>query len=117
MTADDSASCVFCRITRRELPATILYEDDLVVAFRDMAPKAPTHFLVVPRQHLPGLSHSRTGDEPLLGHLWVTVARLARELDIESYRTVTNDGAEAGQSVFHLHVHVLAGRRFSWPPG
>ncbi|KAA0253644.1 MAG: histidine triad nucleotide-binding protein [Acidobacteria bacterium] len=117
MTAADTSSCVFCRIVRKEVPARIVHEDDLVVAFHDVAPKSPTHILVIPRQHLPGLSHSRTGDEPLLGHLYVTAARLAREMDIASYRTVTNDGADAGQSVFHLHVHLMAGRRFGWPPG
>jgi histidine triad (HIT) family protein len=110
-------SCIFCKISRKEIPSSPVFEDDLVYAFRDLAPEAPTHVLVVPKQHLSGLSDARTGDEPLLGHLFLTVARIAREADITAYRTVVNDGRAAGQSVFHLHVHLLAGRPFKWPPG
>lgn len=117
MHHDESASCPFCKVVRREVPAAIVHEDDQVLGFEDIAPKAPTHLLFVPKVHLPGLSHARTGDEPLLGHLFVTIARFARENDLKSYRTVTNDGAQAGQSVFHMHVHVLAGRAMRWPPG
>jgi len=111
--------CIFCRIVDGQATAKIVFEDATVVAFEDLNPQAPVHLLVVPRRHLPSLKEATAEDEPLLGHLFTVAARLARErgLETKGYRTVINNGAEAGQSVFHLHVHVLGGRVFRWPPG
>ena len=111
--------CIFCRIVDGQATAKIVFEDATVVAFEDLNPQAPVHLLVVPRRHLPSLKEATAEDEPLLGHLFTVAARLARErgLETKGYRTVINNGAEAGQSVFHLHVHVLGGRLFRWPPG
>lgn len=112
-------SCIFCRIVNRQTPAKIVYEDESVVAFEDVNPQAPVHLLVVPRKHLPSLQDFNVEDEPLLGHLFTVAARLAgeRQLDAKGYRAVINNGSWAGQSVDHLHVHVLGGRVFHWPPG
>lgn len=110
---------VFARILRGEIPAEVLYEDDLCLAFHDVAPQAPTHFLVIPKRELSTLSDVSPSDEQLLGHLLVTAAKVARDLGVEEggSRVVINNGAGAGQTVFHLHVHVLAGRALAWPPG
>lgn len=112
------SDCIFCRIVRGETPARIVYQDDDVTAFHDLHPQAPTHVLIVPNRHIAGVAQVEPGDEPVLGKI-VTVARqLAEEMDIvEGYRLVINNGSLAGQSVFHLHVHLLGGRRLSWPPG
>lgn len=111
--------CIFCRIIDRQVAAKIVLEDELAVAIEDIHPQAPIHLLVIPRIHLPSLNEASAGDEPLLGHLLTLAARLARERGLEGkgYRTVINNGAWAGQSVYHLHVHVLGGRVFHWPPG
>jgi histidine triad (HIT) family protein len=111
--------CLFCRIIDGKIPAKIVYQDDSAVAIEDIHPQAPVHLLVIPRQHLPSLKEARAEDELLLGHLHQVASQLARERALESggYRTVINNGAGAGQSVFHLHVHVLGGRHFHWPPG
>jgi len=111
--------CIFCRIVDGQATAKIVFEDETVVAFEDLNPQAPVHLLVVPRQHLPSLEEAAAEDEPLLGHLFMVAAHLARErgLETKGYRTVINNGPGAGQSVFHLHVHVLGGRVFRWPPG
>jgi histidine triad (HIT) family protein len=111
--------CIFCRIAQREAPARIIYEDESVVAFEDLNPQAPVHVLVVPRKHLVSLNEMAADDEALVGHLHTVASRLARERGVEGngYRTVINNGTGAGQSVFHLHVHVLGGRAFHWPPG
>ena len=112
-----SADCLFCRIVRREIPATFVYEDEHCVAFRDIGPQAPTHILVVPRQHISTLDD--VNDPLLIGRVMIAAQQIARkEKIVESgYRTVINTNAGAGQSVFHLHVHVLGGRRMTWPPG
>ncbi|HZO99723.1 MAG TPA: histidine triad nucleotide-binding protein [Terriglobia bacterium] len=112
-------TCVFCRIVARQAPAKIVYEDDLVVAFEDLHPQAPVHILIVTRKHLISLKDATAEDEPLLGRLFIVAARLARERGLEGkgYRTVINNGSWAGQSVFHIHVHLLGGRVFRWPPG
>jgi histidine triad (HIT) family protein len=112
-------SCLFCRIVEGAAPGKIVYTDEWVVAIEDIHPQAPVHLLVIPRRHLPSLKEARREDEPLLGRLLTVAAQLARERGLESkgYRTVINSGAFAGQSVFHLHVHVLGGRVFRWPPG
>jgi histidine triad (HIT) family protein len=111
-------NCLFCRILDGQSPSKIVYEDESVVAFEDIHPQAPVHLLVVPRKHLPSLKEATPEDATLIGHLLVVAAGLARERNIEKgYRTVINNGTWAGQSVFHLHVHVLGGRVFHWPPG
>ena len=108
---------LFGRIARGEIAADLVYQDDRCLAFRDIDPKAPTHLLVIPRKPIARLSEAEPGDEPLLGHLLLVAARVAREAGLSDFRLVANDGAGAGQSVFHLHVHVLGGRPFRWPPG
>ncbi len=112
-------SCIFCRIIARHAPAKIVHEDDLVVAIEDVNPQAPVHFLVIPREHLPSLKEATRQHEAVLARLLTVAAQLARERGLESkgYRTVINTGPLAGQSVFHLHVHVMGGRVFRWPPG
>jgi len=110
---------VFARILRKEIPAQLLHEDEHCIAFRDAAPQAPAHFLVIPRRPIARLADAGPGDTALLGHLLQTAAALARRLGLADggFRVVVNSGAGAGQSVFHLHVHVLGGRDFGWPPG
>ena len=112
-----SADCLFCRIVRREIPATVVHEDEHCVAFRDIGPKAPTHILVIPRQHIATLDD--VTDPLLIGRLMIAAAEIARteKLVEAGYRTVINTNAGGGQTVFHLHVHVLGGRRMTWPPG
>jgi histidine triad (HIT) family protein len=112
-------NCVFCRIVAGQAPARLVYEDETVVAIEDLHPQAPVHLLVMPREHLPSLKEVTRAQESLLGRLLTVAAKLAKERGLESkgYRTVINTGAFAGQSVLHLHVHVLGGRAFHWPPG
>jgi histidine triad (HIT) family protein len=102
---------------RKEIPASLVHEDEASVAFRDISPKAPTHILVVPKAHLERLSLAGEADVPLLGRLMRTAAQVAKKEGLTDYRLVVNDGAGAGQSVFHLHLHLMGGRAFSWPPG
>ncbi len=109
---------IFARIINKEIPTDIIYEDDQCVAFRDVNPQAPVHFLVVPRKPIAGLQDLTAGDEGLVGHIHGVITRLAEQEGIaEGYRVVTNSGSSAGQSVFHLHFHVLGGRPMRWPPG
>jgi diadenosine tetraphosphate (Ap4A) HIT family hydrolase len=110
------ADCLFCRIVAGEIPSKKVYEDDAVFAFEDIAPKAPTHLLVVPRKHVARLADAGE-DEALLGMLLARVARIARDRGLSDFRLVVNNGEGVGQSVFHLHFHVLAGRSMGWPPG
>jgi histidine triad (HIT) family protein len=115
---DPSSDCLFCRILRGEIPATKVYEDPYVVAFEDINPQAPTHVLVIPKKHFAGLKEAKTEDAELIGRCHLAAAEIARQRNIErGYRTVLNVGPGAGQSVFHLHVHLLGGRELSWPPG
>lgn len=111
--------CIFCRIVARRAPAKIIHEDKDVLAIEDVNPQAPVHFLVIPREHLPSLKEANPQHESLLGRLLTVAAQIARErgLEAKGYRTVINNGPVAGQSVFHLHVHVMGGRVFRWPPG
>jgi len=112
------SDCIFCRIVRGEAQARIVYQDDEVTAFHDLHPQAPVHLLIVPNRHIVGLAHVKPEDGPLLGRLLTVARRLAEEMDVaEGYRLVINNGSPAGQSVFHLHVHLLGGRRLDWPPG
>lgn len=108
---------IFSKIIRREIPADILYEDDEALAFRDIQPCAPVHFLVIPKRHLRNVGAAAPGDEALLGHLLRVAAEVARAEGLSAYRVVTNNEAGAGQSVFHLHLHVVGGRALHWPPG
>ncbi len=110
---------IFSKIIRRELPATIVYEDDHVVAFRDIAPQAPVHILIVPKKPIPTLNDATEDDCWLLGHILLVAQRLARQeqIDQHGYRLVINTNSEAGQTVFHLHCHLLGGRSMQWPPG
>jgi histidine triad (HIT) family protein len=109
---------IFTKIINREIPAEIVYEDDLCLAFKDINPQAPVHLLLIPKKPIAKLSDATAEDHRLLGHLMVKAGVIAQEQGgSDSFRLVINNGAEAGQEVFHLHLHLLAGRRFSWPPG
>jgi histidine triad (HIT) family protein len=112
-----SENCLFCRIARGEIPAAIVYQTEDVVAFRDIDPRAPTHVLIIPREHVASLDEAK--DPRMLGELLLAAAEIARKEGLlpEGYRTVVNTGAGAGQSVFHVHAHLLGGRKFTWPPG
>ena len=112
------ADTIFSRIIRREIPARIEYEDDLCLAFHDVAPQAPVHLLVIPKQPIPSLVEVTDADKPLLGHLMAVASSVARKLGLDDgYRLVVNCGRDGGQTVHHLHVHLLGGRSLSWPPG
>ena len=114
MTAD----CLFCRIIAGEIPAAIVHRDDQLTAIRDINPAAPTHFLVLPNRHIGSVADAGAGDQDLLGALLLAGARLAQQAGLDGgYRLVINTGADAGQSVHHLHLHVLGGRAMHWPPG
>ncbi len=106
-----SENCIFCRIVNREIPSTNVYEDDNFLAFRDIKPAAPVHLLVIPKKHIARLSEAGAEDAALLGQFMLTVGHIAREQNLESYRLIINDGAGAGQTVFHLHAHILSGRQ------
>jgi histidine triad (HIT) family protein len=114
-----SKDCIFCKIVAGEIPAAKVYEDERALAFRDINPQAPTHALVIPRAHIASLNEAGESDEALLGHLLLVAARIAGEAGHaeRGFRTVVNTNADAGQSVFHVHVHVLGGRTLTWPPG
>lgn len=110
--------CLFCRIVAGEIPAAKLHEDDLVLAIRDIGPKAPTHLLLMPRAHVASAAELTEADGPMLGRLFEVAARLAADAGLErGWRLVSNVGPDAGQSVPHLHVHLLGGREMGWPPG
>ena len=113
-----SADCLFCKIAAKEIPSKVVYEDDDVFAFEDIGPQAPTHVLIIPRKHFASLGEATPEDQAVLGKLQLVAAELARKLKLANgYRTVVNTGEGAGQSVFHLHLHLLGGRAFRWPPG
>lgn len=113
------ADCVFCQIAEGSLPSTRVYEDDYVIAFRDLNPQAPTHVLVIPKQHIPGISDPAAEDGETLARLFIAANTVAREQGIaeSGYRLIFNQGRDAGQAVAHLHLHVLGGRPLGWPPG
>ena len=113
------SSCIFCRIASGEIPATVVYEDEHVVGFRDLNPQAPTHVLVVPRRHIATLNDIDAADAELVGRMYLAAKAVATADGIaeRGYRTVFNCNADAGQTVFHLHLHVLGGRLMDWPPG
>ncbi len=109
---------IFGKIIRREIPASIVYEDDLALAFKDVNPQAPTHVLVIPKKPLTQLDEATEDDQMLLGHLLLTVKKIAAQLGLEKgYRVVINNGTDGGQTVYHLHIHLLGDRPLLWPPG
>ena len=112
-------ACVFCSVAEKQAPAKIIHEDESCVAFHDLNPQAPTHVLIIPRKHIATLNDLGEEDAPLVGHMHLLAKRIAAELGVaeKGYRTVFNCNREAGQSVFHLHLHLLGGRSMSWPPG
>jgi len=116
---DFDPDCLFCKIATGTIPADLVHSDDLVLAFRDINPKAPTHVLLIPRKHIPSAAELTEADGPMLGRLLAVGAQVARDAGIaeRGYRLVSNVGAGVGQSVFHLHFHLLGGRSMSWPPG
>ncbi len=111
--------CLFCGIVEGKVNASFVYRDQDIVAFKDINPKAPVHVLIIPRKHIPGVLDIEPGDAPLIGKIFHVAAKLARDLGVaeSGFRIVVNSGADSGQSVFHLHYHLLGGRRMSWPPG
>ena len=110
--------CLFCKIARKEIPAKLVHEDAEIFAFEDIQPQAPTHILICPRKHHVSLADAVSEDAAVLGRMQLVAAQIARERKLtDGYRTVVNNGAGAGQSVFHLHLHLLGGRVFRWPPG
>ncbi len=112
------AKTIFQKIIDREIPAEIVYEDDRCLAFRDVQPQAPTHVLLIPKKPIESIDHIAEEDADLLGHLWLTIGKLAKDLELKKgYRVVVNCGDEGGQTVDHLHFHLLGGRAMAWPPG
>ena len=109
------SDCLFCRIVAGSIPSKKVFDDESAYAFEDIAPRAPTHVLIVPKEHVDTIADA--SDEARVGRLFLAAAKIARERGLESYRLVVNNGAGAGQTVFHLHVHLLGGREFHWPPG
>ena len=112
-----SSDCLFCKIAAKQIPAKIVHEDADVFAFEDIHPQSPTHVLVCPKKHFASLHHAGAEEEAVLGKVALVAAKIAKERNLKSYRTVINTGSEAGQTVFHLHLHLLGGRAFHWPPG
>jgi histidine triad (HIT) family protein len=113
-----SGDCLFCKIGDKKIPSRIVYEDADIFAFEDISPQAPTHILLCPRKHFVSLDDAKAEDQAVIGKLHLVAAQIARERDLlAGYRTVFNNGTGAGQSVFHLHLHLLGGRQFRWPPG
>lgn len=110
-------STIFAKVISREIPADIVYEDELSLAFRDINPVAPTHLLVIPKREIVNVGESAAEDAELLGHLMLVAAKVAKLEGLSDFRVITNSGAGAGQTVFHLHLHVIGGRALSWPPG
>ncbi|MEH2265737.1 histidine triad nucleotide-binding protein [Nostoc sp.] len=114
----ETVETIFSKIIRREIPADIVYEDDLVLAFKDIHPQAPVHILVIPKKPIPTLADAESQDHALLGHLLLTAKRVAEVAELKNgYRVVINTGDDGGQTVHHLHLHILGGRQLDWPPG
>ena len=109
--------CIFCKIAAGEIPSKPVYEDEKCYAFYDLDPQAPTHFLVIPKEHIAGALDITDNNAAIVGHCYAVIAKVAKQLGLNSYRVVTNCGEQAGQTGFHLHFHVLAGRDMTWPPG
>lgn len=111
--------CLFCKIANKEIPVNIIYSDQQVIAFEDIEPRAPHHYLIIPRQHITSLNELDAQTAPLVGQLFLTAKHIAEQkgFALDGYRTVINCNSDGGQSVFHVHVHLLAGRQLTWPPG
>ena len=109
--------CLFCKIAAGEIPSNKLYEDDTLLAFYDIDPQAPVHFLVIPKEHISSVAAVNAENSAVVAHIFQVIAKVTKELGLDSYRVVSNIGEQAGQSVFHLHFHVLGGRDMTWPPG
>jgi histidine triad (HIT) family protein len=111
--------CLFCKIIDQDLPASIVYEDDKVIAFNDIDPQAPVHILIVPRKHIPTINELQSAEQELVGHMFMVAQKLAKQFEIAEtgYRTVMNCNADGGQAVYHIHIHLLGGRKLHWPPG
>ena len=110
-----NSDCIFCKIANKEIPSNFIYEDENVVAFNDLNPQAPVHFLVIPKNHYSSLNDIK--DQKVFGDIFSAIPKITEKVGIKEYRTVVNTGASAGQTVFHIHVHVMAGREFTWPAG
>lgn len=108
-------NCIFCKIANKEIPSNFVYEDEYTVAFNDLSPQAPTHILVIPKKHFSSLNE--VDDENIMSALFKAVQNVTKKLGVKEYRTVINTGESAGQTVFHIHIHILAGRPLKWPPG
>ncbi|MDM9384130.1 histidine triad nucleotide-binding protein [Chlorogloeopsis sp. ULAP01] len=114
----ETTETIFSKIIRREIPANIIYEDELALAFKDINPQAPVHILVIPKKPIPKLADADADDAALLGHLLLTAKHVAEQAGLsDGYRVVINTGADGGQTVYHLHLHILGGRHMAWPPG
>jgi histidine triad (HIT) family protein len=111
--------CIFCKIVKKEIPTKIIYEDDLILAFKDINPQAPSHILVIPKEHFPSLNEIPEDKKEIISHIFMNIKRIAQKIGAieEGYRVVLNTGKNAGQEVFHIHFHLLSGRRMTWPPG
>jgi len=112
-------NCIFCKIIEKKIPAKILHEDEFAIAFEDLNPQSPVHLLIVPKRHIPDIHSIVVADREVIGHLFFVARTLASKKGLEKtgYRMVINNGRDAGQTVFHIHLHLLSGRPFSWPPG
>jgi histidine triad (HIT) family protein len=118
MANSDTDDCIFCKIAAGDIPSNKIYEDDDVIAFHDLSPQAPVHVLIVPKKHMATLNDASDEDRDILGRLLLLASKLARQLEVgDGYRLINNCGASAGQSVFHIHFHLLGGRALGWPPG
>ena len=111
------SDCLFCKIAAGEIPSSKVYEDDACLAFYDIAPQAPTHFLMIPKTHIPSVAGVTEENAAVVAHIFTVIAKVTKDLGLDSYRVVSNIGDQAGQTVPHLHFHVLAGRDMTWPPG
>ena len=111
------SDCLFCRIIAGEIPSSKVYEDELCFAFNDIAPQAPTHFLVIPKPHIASVAEVTEDNAAIVAHIFAVISKVTKQLGLESYRVVSNIGEQAGQTVHHLHFHVLSGRDMTWPPG
>lgn len=114
----ENTETIFSKIIRREIPADIVYEDDLAIAFKDINPQAPVHIIVIPKEPIAQLANAESKDHALMGHLLLTAKRVAQQARLSNgYRVVINTGSDGGQTVYHLHLHILGGRQMTWPPG
>ena len=112
------ADCIFCMIANHEIPSNVVYEDDKLICFHDLEPQAPVHVLVIPKKHIESLDDVKEEDKELMGHIMVTIKKIAAELELENgYRVVSNNGEDSFQTVNHLHFHILGKRKLTWPPG